>query len=134
MDTNELNQILALYWGQECTFTWLIDHRPMVEGDEYEGAIDYTRLMLHSDGEAKITLHLRRLESITEQEAQELFYFVHGFEFESAVPANYWLTLYSGTTCTEMELILGKPKGMLWLCRKGFDVFKLIDQKLAIEV
>jgi hypothetical protein len=134
MDTNELNQILALYLGQVCIFTWLIDHRPMVAGDEYEGTIDYTKLMLHSDGEAKITPHLRRIESITEQEAQELYKVVYGRDFDSNIQADYWLTLYKSDLNSEMETIIGYPQGLLWLCRKGFDVFKLIDQKLAIEV
>jgi len=61
-------QIAAMYLGQMCDRNWLISKI----GDWY-GPINYNIIYWLDDGGLEITPHLRRLDSITEEDAREVY-------------------------------------------------------------
>jgi len=88
--------------------------------------------------------HLRRLSSITEEEALELYELVYGGKFEPKYFAN---SKNPGIMCeTVLEWAQGlqyvldrgyfaaTPAEFLYLTEKGFDLFGLIKAGLAKEV
>jgi len=116
-------QIAALYLGQKCTVDWpsmfieetTIPHRALAWMDE-DGVV--------------ITPHLRRIESLTEEEARELLGIFHGRPFRDG---DSLFDLNHGESTAMMD-ILGFPLVWLYLLGKGFDLFGLIDSGLAKDV
>ena len=140
-------QIAALYLGQKCDVKWLytdtIDDAFKV-GDiwshsEIHGA-HITRLTRE---EISIIPHLRRLDSITEDEAR------HCYEIKTGEPwtrifnvqqpsecLNFWFfeELDHLEDITGFRFCLTDPLCYLYLLSKGFDLFDLIDSGLAKEI
>jgi len=73
----------------------------------------------------KLTVHLRRLESMTEEEARELYEGCDNDDF---------YTWYKWLVKTRLNNMLLTPSALLYLVSKGFDVLGLIDKGLAKEI
>jgi len=130
-------QIAALYLGQKCD--WLHIETEMFGQRVIDGlTVEHVR-----EGAFKITPHLRRLESMTEEEAREVYEIRYGETWEksfhdinievSPCLENFWkeyIELYS----PEGSLLIGFPDVWLHLLSKGFDLFGLIDAGLAKEI
>jgi len=130
-------QIAALYLGHKCTY----DSKALIHTIETE--INARVLSDMEDGFATVTPHLRRLESMTEEEAREVYKIRYGETWEksfhdinlevSPCLENFWkeyIELYS----PEGSLLIGFPDVWLHLLSKGFDLFGLIDAGLAKEI
>ena len=113
-------QIAALYLGQKCEKDWLIGK----QGDKL-GPIDQGVLYWLEDSGVLIIPHLRRLESITEDEAKQLY---KGCDDDKLKPFLEW--------CRKIKTgeALFTPTAWLYLLSKGFDLFGLIDAGLAKEI
>lgn len=132
-------QIAALYFGQKCDVKWLytdtIDDAFKI-GDiwshsEIHGA-HITRLTRE---EISIIPHLRRLESITEDEARELYEIFHDVPWEKSYECKrYWEFDDGFSMPTTMKFCVGVPAAWIYLLSKGFDLFGLIDSGLAKEI
>jgi len=113
--------IISLYLGQKCTY----DSDVLTEPIETE--INARVLSDMEDGFASITPHLRRLESMTEDEAREVYEIAHGEAWENW---KEYIEMYS----PEGSLLIGFPAVWLKLLGLGFDLFGLIDAGLAKEI
>ena len=132
-------QIAALYLGQKCTYS------SKVLTEDIETEIN-ARVLSDVEGDiafASITPHLRRLESLTEDEARELYGVKYGEKWEksfhdisinvSPCIENFWkedIELYA----PEGKLLIGSPAVWLKLLEWGIDLFGLIDAGLAKEI
>lgn len=130
-------QIAALYLGQKCTATWIANYKPWVVGDAYDTDINHERIGLLEDEYILIEPHLRRLESITEDEARELFEISNGYKpdknkFVSCL--DWWNMRNVIDDYSNKEIEIGNPAAWLYLLSKGFDLFGLIDAGLAKEI
>lgn len=80
---------------------------------------------------AGITPHLRKFESITQEEAFELYALEHEgdvlYEIIGDTAIEWAITSFGGTSYMT-------PDQLLFLTSKGFDLFNLIEQGLAKEV
>lgn len=133
-------QIAALYLGQRCDIEWLRE-------DEFSGikkgeawtdlTIDSGRIQWVVSMEAKIIPHLRRLSSMTEAEAREVYRFVFAIDFSTESffeSAKEWLSHKDDPINDNINLVIGIPSAWLYLLSKGYDLFGLIDAGLAKEV
>ena len=128
-------QIAALYLGQK----WEVSKQPIFWDRDDLSTIPATitgtvvsYLGLYSAFE--ITPHLRRLESITEEEAIHIHDLVIGFPYAGIIPCKEWICLaWSGESSFYQDAI-GYPAAWLYLLSKGFDLFGLIDSGLAKEI
>ena len=124
-------QIAALYLGQKCDIKF-------DKLAQCEVKISTIVIGLFEGGRITITPHLRRLETITEEEARELhLLYSNGKE---------WQPYYTKDTCLDWwhgeitlardrdDFCIGYPFIWLNLLSKGFDIFGLIDAGLAKEV
>lgn len=125
--------IAALYLGQKCDAVWvtgsLKGHK--VKGDNQGITPTMVSLMCPDQiaNQLEITPHLRRLESMTEAEAREVYEIEHGKEFKSDTYISAKVFMVRGG-----ELDYFTPQGFLHLLSKGFDLFGLIDSGLAKEI
>lgn len=112
-------QILGMYVGRPCDVGGL--------------TIKVTPHLISNMVTQKAILHLRRLDNITEDEAEDM-YSIAGwssgkwskFDFLSNEPViNDYLS---------HEILIGNPAAWLYLLSRGFDLFGLIDAGLAKEV
>lgn len=118
-------QIAALYLGQKCEkkdygvcfFLADVNLWHVTDGD---------RIIANFEN---ITLHLRRLDSITEDEARELYEMEHDKQFSSDTYKSAKAFLQR-----DDEMNYFRPTTMLYLLGKGFDLFGLIDAGLAKDV
>ena len=135
---NELTvQVLAMYLGQKCTSKWI------ETGEENEWPISTITINQFSFGLVGITPHLRRLDSLTEEEAQELYRIRYneawgvdferlGMEVESCLE-RFWkedIELYN----PEGKLLIGHPPVWLKLLEWGIDVLGGIEAGWAKEI
>lgn len=134
-------QIAALYLGQECDCVWKVNDPAFAikVGDITANAITTKTIKWLQKRECIIVPHLRRLESLTEAEARELFEAIHHKSFDESVlttaydnALDYFLDYVSGDTKT-LSYFLGTPAAWLYILSKGFDLFGLIDAGLAKE-
>lgn len=135
-------QIAALYLGQTADLYWcnsldvmelertgvLTSIHPSSKltnplGFDCNGQLLWYRL-------TEVKLHLRRIESITEEEARELLGIFHGRPFRDG---DSLFDLNHGESTAMMD-ILGFPPAWLYLLGKGIDLFGLIDSGLAKDV
>lgn len=121
-------QILGMYIGRPCDAELRTDYTLTVTV-----VITPVLIWYYDSGSVKVTPHLRRLESITEDEAENM-YSIAGwssgkwskFDFLSNEPViNDYLS---------HEILIGNPAAWLYLLSRGFDLFGLIDAGLAKEV
>ena len=139
-------QILALYLGQKCEFPSNGDIQYGFIGSvNNAGFLTVNWGLIESGKRAchEVTPHLRRLESLTEAEARELYEIKYGeawgvdferlgMEVESCLE-RFWkedIELYA----PEGKLLIGSPAVWLYLLSLGFDLFGLIDAGLAKEI
>lgn len=102
-------QILGMYIGRPCTINESNNEEIFSHGVFYNW---------RNGSYKSITPHLRRLESITPQEVNELY------EIELTSLGNYVVK----------PVCIGSPQYWLYLLSRGFDLFGLIDAGLAKEV
>ena len=133
-------QIAALYLGAKCDLEWLytdtVDNL-FVSGDIWKDIdIRPASVQLLIDEQARITPHLRRLDSITEAEAREVFAIANGYEADknSFTSCLSWLARENALDYSNKEIEIGNPSVWLYLLGKGFDLFGLIEQGLAKDV
>lgn len=131
-------QIAALYLGQK----WEVSKQPIYwNGDELSGlpeivtgaTLSYLRLY----SAFEIILHLRRLESITEEEAREICEISYGPKLNENTGWSDRVFLFktvAGISGTVLSGLLGCPSAWLYLLSKGVDLFGLIDAGLAKEI
>ena len=78
-------QIAALYLGQIVDVTWHINEKfaGITSGEVWhDSPMHSSHIARLEEDEISITPHLRRLESITEDEAKEVFSIIRGVSFE----------------------------------------------------
>lgn len=92
-----------------------------------------------------LVLHLRRLESITEEEAREIYQISKSEPWEARMEwmeeddedrsalRYYWNNTDEWYT-DEKNMEIGRPLVWIWLLGKRFDLFGLIDSGLAKEI
>lgn len=118
-------RVLSLYLNRPCTYTPL-------KGEAYDTHIAYEQFFDQNYAGARITPHLRKFDSITEEEALILYGMEHpGVEFTAdfvhGTAVDWALMPFGGTSYVT-------PEQLLFLTSKGFDLFNLIEQGLAKEV
>jgi hypothetical protein len=122
-------QIAALYLGQKCENT---------SGSIY--TVSNTDIYSFADGTEswrKLTLHLRRLESITEEEARELYTLATGMVWTKRSSGSClfnWIFAQRKDSMQSLYHCIGIPAVWIYLLSKGFDLFGLIDAGLAKEI
>ena len=123
-------QIAALYLGQKCD----ISPQPGLEvlTDMFDDEITAFNLGHLKPGNITITLHLRRLESITEEEATEV-YRLAGWNTKIEC-RNDFIHGIDNIDIDSIDQIIGHPAVWLYLLSRGFDLFGLIDAGLAKEI
>lgn len=118
-------RVLGLYINRPCTYT------PR-KGETYDRTIQFGMFFDQTYAGAVITPHLRKFESITEEEALELYALEHdGKVFEPnpeyGTAIDWAIMSFGGNSYMT-------PDQLLFLTAKGFDVFNLLEQGLAKEV
>jgi len=127
-------QILRLYYGRPFESTHPFFN--LADIDEYW-------ILCYKDKSVIITPHLRRLSSITEEEAREFWALTNDREFSKPYSDNFYdLTEYK-TVSEWFNAFYGKwgvlhtfynASEFLYLTGRGFDLFGLIEAGLAKEV
>lgn len=128
-------QIAALYLWQKCEV--LGDKSAMLSdyyGDGSQVVITPNFIQEISNGRCEIIPNLRRLESLTGDEANEIHLIIYGREYAGTTPIKEWFFLKLPGESDVMQDAIGKPYVWLYLLSKGFDLFGLIDQGLAKDV
>ena len=127
-------QIAAMFLGQKCDVEFLCSDKidsAFEVGDIWpDSTIHGRHLSRVKAGEVKLTPHLRRLESMTEEEAREIIKLYKG---RDAKLGDNLCDLWEKQTC-DIEDAIGSPAVWLYLLSKGFDLFGLIDAGLAKEI
>lgn len=126
-------QIAALYMGRMCTY-----QSRALEG-VLETPINARVLSDLEDGFATVTPHLRRMNSITEEEAREIYKLFCGNDWMPFFPekpgapecVTMWAFSDIEVEMPGIQLAYGNPAVWLKLLEWGFDLFGLIDSKLA---
>mgnify|MGYP003527802356 CR=1 FL=1 len=146
-------QILALYLGQKCEFPSNGDIQYGFIGSvNNAGFLTVNWGLIESGKRAchEVTPHLRRLESLTEAEARELYEISRGekwdYEYNSYAAnrdrgdgemwsciENWWMGNYE-MFAENGNWLVGDPNVWLHLLSLGFDLFNLIDAGLAKEI
>ena len=121
---NELTpQISAMYLGQKCTVTG--KDAPILYtyyGDGESVTITPNFLQEIANGRCEVILHLRRLESLTEAEARELY---AGNDKETVKDLHWWITKRSPNE------VSFNPTAWLYLLSLGIDLFQGIESGWA---
>lgn len=160
MEKTKLSEVIHLYLGCEVTIceyegapfnakltgvvTERTDHESMMriqalisDGDD-EGHIGWY------DFDEIVDIHLRKLEDMTEEEANHLFdihYSENGvFKWRNCFKVNrhsaeYWINYESSRRDRRNVIKFDeiKPKDFQWLLSKSFDLFNLVDSGQAIN-
>jgi len=133
-------QIAAMYLGQKCDIKWLytdtLDGAFKVGDVWFDSKIHGAHIVRLEREEVQITLHLRRLDSLTEAEARELYEVYYGIEYVGTKwTALEWFSLHiEPASATVLKDHIGSPAAWLHLLSLGFDLFGLIDAGLAKEI
>lgn len=131
-------QIAALYLGERCDIEWMQPDYDLYTqtGDVWTDlTIEQIKVDFVSSGCAKIVPYLRRLSSITDEEALDLYNIKFGESVVRNWPsALHWWHDLNGDELWVREAQIGNPRIWLYLLSKGFDLFGLIDAGLAKEV
>jgi len=147
-------QIAALYLGQTADLYWcnsldvmefertgvLTSIHPSSKltnplGFDCNGQLLWYRL-------TEVKLHLRRIESITEEEAREIYFIKTGRNWIDVYAdtvsvdscLDYYLNALDYDDIDAIQRLIGEPAVWLYLLGKGFDLFGLIDAGLAKDV
>lgn len=127
------SQIAALYLGQKCESTNGASFQ--IASASLWGVTDGDRYRAPFEG---LKLHLRRLESMTEDEAREVYRIFYGSDpvRENALFSNkkQLFAIVEGINEPVIYGFIGCPRVWLHLLSKGFDLFGLIDAGLAKEI
>ena len=143
------DQICALYFGCDATITWLVEGAYFEKGEQWVAPINLKNIDWLRLKNCEITPHLRRLDSLNEQEALELFKISRGeewdYEYNSSLASkdrgmgkiwscleNWWMGNYE-MFAENGNWLVGDPNVWLYLLSKGFDLFGLIEAGLAKE-
>lgn len=126
-------QIAALYLGQKCKTKY---GDGFIDGVFSSGKITVqhpqSMSILPAD---EIKPVLRRLDSLTESEARELYQVCYPSDAELDAESflGDWWNGYDEWYVKTKYFIFGKPSAWLKLLSWGFDLFGLIDSGLAID-
>jgi hypothetical protein len=125
-------QILRLYIGRPCDI--------ITSQESYSEYTNEGHIQKIGRKGVKVVLHLRRLESITEEDCKGLFMVLAGRNWaldthEYTCKEKWWNahSIMNGMVLSKDECI-GIPSAWLFLLSRGFDLFGLIDAGLAKEV
>jgi len=130
-------QIAALYLGQKCDVTWLYTDPTDVflKGEVWhDTTIGTSHIKRLGEDHISIIPHLRRLESITEEEARELYKVENGVVWNVKSSCKEYYNSYDENYDSNLSTLIGEPSAWLYLLSKGFDLFGLIDAGLAKDV
>lgn len=138
-------QIVAMYLGRKCEFPsngdiqygWVGSVNSMDFLTVNWGLMESGKRSFH-----EVTLHLRSLESITEEEARELYEIANGEKWDTSLDHVFaapsalgdWWNNFSEYYEDYDAPIMQFPFVFLSLLSKGFDLFGLIDAGLAKEI
>lgn len=134
-------QIAAMYLGQK--YNWIYSQSPSEFYTPDKIPLITPKVVdCIGAGIIEIKPHLRRLESITEQEAREVFLVSNDVRWEDArkrFPISYsclesWWKTHNEYFFEIKEVVLGDPSAWLYLLSRGFDLFGLIESGLAKEI
>lgn len=138
-------QILSCYCGSYAQFYGASDYWTMYSVG-VSGAVVlknglHTQVVHEDNLSIEYDLHLRRLESITEDEAKELFAIESDDKFVNSIYHESYTNFGLGFS-DEKEWALDSflqprffsPEQFLYLLSRGFDLFNLIDAGLAKEI
>ncbi len=137
-------QIAAMYLGQKCDAVWVTGSLKghIVKTGDNQGITPTMVSLMYPDqiaNQLEIAPHLRRLESMTESEARELYEIAHGeawtYSPHDSEPclSGWWEKTVMGTL-RQSTFSIGSPAVWLYLLSKGFDLLGLIDAGLAKEI
>ena len=134
-------QIAALYLGAKCDLEWMYTDTvedSFQKGDVWQDSkIGVAHVSRIEHGEISITPHLRRLESITEEEAREVYEVKYctpcQFSDDYSAIDMFW-EREVGNYDEQGSILIGTPAVWLYLLSKGFDLFGLIESGLAKEI
>jgi hypothetical protein len=127
-------QILRLYVGREAT---------IYRGDIYVHILEIKNVDIFLLDSYRYIPHLRRLSSITEEEANEFWALTNDREFSKPYSDNFYDLAEYKTVSEWFNAFYGKwgvlhtfynASEFLYLTGKGFDLFGLIEAGLAKEV
>lgn len=139
-------QIAALYLGQKCEPTGKDSiFLAAYYGDGSLVPIIPNFVQEIANDRCEVILHLRRLESITEEEARELYKienheawntqkYSQGEHLNGSCLDKWWNTLLEDVYIQNSAFSIGNPAVWLYLLSKGFDLFGLINAGLAKEI
>lgn len=123
-------QILWLYIGQPCH----LENTSLVFSNDHNGVITPDNVIGHMNRECFIVPHLRRLENITNKDANALHNVFYGRDFSGVNLVKDWIMFKFQGESNLMQDAVGNPRAWLYLLSRGFDLFGLIDAGLAKEV
>lgn len=121
-------QILGMYIGRPCD---VLD----TDGEFlYSGILSLPNIDYWVREMYVLRPHLRRMGSITEEECLNIHKDFFGFEYSGIIPCIKWVCLGFDGNSSFLQDARGYPNVWLYLLSRGFDLFGLIDAKLAKEV
>lgn len=124
-------QILGMYIGRQCHI-----ENPLPDfSNDHNGIITPANIAGHISGDCVVVPHLRRLESITEEECRGVFKLVYGIPWDNGenCSKDWFFNVFNALNFGKYFAI-GTPAAWLYLLSKGFDLLGLIDAGLAEEV
>ena len=123
-------QIAAMYIGQEATIVSMENRRYLSVGESYIDILKLSHVELLEGGRVLVKPHLRRLDSITEEEAQDIY----ALYFKKTFPANYPIFAKAWFENRFISNFEFPPAVFVYVLSKGFDLFGLIDAGEAIDI
>ena len=137
MENKLTPQIAALYLGQKCQSP---EGEGIILGVDNVGNVEVEFGIMGPDFSqiyevGEILPILRRLDSLTENEARELYKVCYPSDTELDAESflGDWWNKYDEWYVKTKYFIFGKPAAWLKLLSWGFDLFGLIDSGLAID-
>jgi len=137
MENKLTPQIAALYLGQKCQSP---EGEGIILGVDNVGNVEVEFGIMGPDFSqiyevGEILPILRRLDSLTENEARELYQVCYPSDTELDAESflGDWWNKYDEWYVKTKYFIFGKPAAWLKLLSWGFDLFGLIDSGLAID-
>jgi len=144
MEINKITpQIAGMLIGQTADLLWdgefdrtgkLVEIQPETPQSNGLG-FDCDKMGLLFYPYSDVIFHLRKLDSIAEDEARELYEAGNGEAWDGDYECTRWLEFDDDFGyANKLGWFIGNPPAWLYLISKGFDVLGLIDKGLAKEI